>query len=113
MGTDIRLKTKEIAGGMCRAHLGRKWPLQQNDGVIETDADKLWPKVNDIESDLKAELNVLIGYTPKSVQELEYIQQQIDEKIAGIVDELVQYGRKILLANILHDSAGLLYLEDC
>ncbi len=115
MGTDVRLKLKnlEIKGDMSMAHLGRKYPFQQNDGTIEKDANKLWPEINRIEQEIRAKLAFHIGYTASSIEEAQTMLQGIDQDISGWVEELVQYGRKILLANILHDSAGFLYLEDC
>jgi len=115
MGTDIRLKLKnlEIKGDLTMASLGRKWPLQRQDGAIETDVDKLWPYVNRIEDELKNRLAFLIGYTPKDLGEAQTMLRDAETDVAGMVEELVNYGRAILLANILHDSAGFLYLEDC
>lgn len=115
MGTDVRLKLKnlEIKGDLSMADLGRKWPLQQNDGAIETDVDKLWPEVERIQEAMKAKVAFNIGYSANSLEEARDMVRDMEPDIDGWIDELVQYGRKILLANILHDSAGYLYLEDC
>lgn len=115
MGTDIRLKLKnlEIDGDLAMANLGRKWPLTEDGGKIETEQAKLWNRVTEIEKDLAKSVATYLAYTPKSYKEIDIMMHQVESDLAGIVEELVNYGRKILLANILHDSAGFLYLEDC
>lgn len=115
MGTDVKLMLTDDGCGrtkQCVAHLGRKHALGCYGETFEKDADKLWPKINRIEEDARKELAILIGYTPKDHAELEHIVQVTEDKLTEVVENLVNLGRRIMLANILTDSAGILKLED-
>ena len=121
MGTDVQLMldTEKVflvpPAKMCMAQLGRGYHLREPSGGerIEMDQNELWDQVYKIEEEIKRKLAFHTGYTPSNIEEARSILQDIDQDIAGWVGELVQYGRKILLANILQDSAGYLKLEDC
>lgn len=119
MGTDSNLvligeKTHGMRHNLCLARLGRKYTLQELvDGeYILTDEETLWSRVNKIEKCMKQRIAFLVGYTPKTVDEAEIMLVDLGLDIANTVEELVHYGRKILLANILSDGAGFLQLED-
>ena len=115
MGTDVKLVLTADGCGrtkQCVAHLGRKHGLGCYGEAFEKDGVKHWSKVNRIEEDLQKELAVLIGYTPKNHAELEHIVQATEDKRTEVGENLVNLGRRIMLANILTDSAGILKLED-
>jgi hypothetical protein len=117
MGVDVKLMLvgKKVGGmksNLCLAHLGRKHNLGCYSETFEENGVRHWSKVSSIENDLKRELSVLIGYTPKSHAEMEHILQVTDEKLTEVVDRLVNLGRRIMLADILRNSAGYLKLED-
>jgi hypothetical protein len=118
MGVDVQLMldTEKVflvpPAKMCMAKLGRRYHLREGER-IEMDQDRLWPQVNKIEEEIKKKIGTLIFYNPKDWEEGAEIQNEMEIAITGWVEELVQYGRKILLANVLQDSAGHLKVEDC
>lgn len=116
MGTDLRLviNGKKVGEGhdICIAHVGRKWPFTHEGGHLETDQDKIWPRVNEIETEMKKRASFLVGYSPHNINEAQNILQDLELDIAGWVEELVNHGQAILLAKILHDSAGYIKTED-
>lgn len=117
MGTDAKLvlagkKIDGITGDLCMAHLGRKHSLGCYGEPVEEYVNRLWPKVTMIEETIKKRVAVVTSYTPKDFDELESIQAELELEITNWVEDLVNFGRKIMLANILHDSAGYLKIKD-
>jgi hypothetical protein len=110
MGTDLRLLYKlDDQSARVLANLGRKH--HYGDDIKDTEKHEYDATVK--AAHLKMYCHFMLGWKPDTIDIAQEAMVDVEQVIQEFADEFIKFGQRILLAQILNDSAGLLEVEDC